>query len=272
MKKLAIKSLAASIALLPSGAGAQQADIQIQTHQVGNAGHSWRSGHRMRQPGHRGPRFPHIRRIQRGFAVPHFWFGPQFHVRNWGRYGFSQPAQDRRWVRYYDDALLIDRRGMVHDGRYGLDWDRYGERWGYEDGIPEYVGDGDFNPDEEDYAWAEQFEGEDHAEGGMAYGHGGYAQPGYGAGGYGGYGYGYGGGVITVTTTTTTTEGVATTRYVDEEVEHRPAGRRVRHVRRAAHPAPSCDCPAQAAPHRPHPRPAPQPAPARPPRITGERG
>jgi hypothetical protein len=109
-----------------------------------------------------------FRRIGRGGFVPPFWFGPRFHVRNYGLYGFPRPFQGGRWVRYYDDALLIDRNGRVHDSRDGYDWDRYGERWSYGDrGIPEYVGDGDYEPEDRDYEWAEDYErggrGEHHA-------------------------------------------------------------------------------------------------------------
>jgi len=196
-------------------------------------------------------RFPHIRRINRGHFVPQFWWGPQFHVQNWGLYGFSQPYEDTRWIRYYDDAYLIDREGRVRDGRYGLDWDRYGERWDYERGIPEYVGDGDFQPDDRDYAWvegsderyAEAEDGDqDYAEdNGEEYGevyeqraekhHGrSYEQhvaypggcqpppPGYYSCGYG-YGYPV---VITETTVTTAPRVTVHTVYKDVTVKHRP--------------------------------------------------
>src|SRR5690349_3694262 len=52
---------------------------------------------------HPGPNFRH-HRLQRGFMVHPFWFGPQFHVQNWQLYGFGAPRRDQRWVRYYDDA------------------------------------------------------------------------------------------------------------------------------------------------------------------------
>jgi Ni/Co efflux regulator RcnB len=109
--------------------------------------------------GHDGTR--RFRRIARGGMIPHIWFGPQFHVRNWGLYGFPQPFAGGRWVRYYDDALLVDRDGRVRDGRYGTDWDRYGERWDRdEDGVPVYAGNGDYEPGDYDYEWAERYERE----------------------------------------------------------------------------------------------------------------
>ena len=56
-------------------------------------------------------------------------------------------SQGGRWIRYYDDALLIDGDGRVHDSRPGWDWDRDGERWGQDgDGVPVYAGNGDYQP------------------------------------------------------------------------------------------------------------------------------
>ena len=112
-------------------------------------------------------------RFQRGATIPHVWFGPQFHVQNWGLYGFPQPFAGGRWIRHYDDAYLIDRDGRVRDGRYGMDWDRYGERWDQDDnGVPVYAGDGDYQPGDHDYEWAERYD-RDHRRGGDddGYGH-----------------------------------------------------------------------------------------------------
>ena len=114
-----------------------------------------RGGH-VFQPGfHPGPNFRH-HRLQRGFFVHPFWFGPQFQVRNWQLYGFAPPPRDHRWVRFYDDAYLIDRNGRVFDHRYDLDWDEYGERWERRDGIPYFDGDWaddrDEDWDDEEYA------------------------------------------------------------------------------------------------------------------------
>jgi Ni/Co efflux regulator RcnB len=207
----------------------------------------------VRTPG-QGRRFTHIQRINRGGIVPSFWFGPQFVVRNWGGYGFPQPMHDRRWVRYYDDALLIDRSGRVHDGRYGMDWDRYGDDWDYDDrGIPVYSGDYDDDYrdgrdryDDDDYDRDERYGRGDRR--GPVYGGGhaspapacpGPCRPGYG-GAYGyGYGYGYGPMIVTETTTTTTTAPVVESRtyYEYERVKVRPKARR-------AAPRARCKCPA----------------------------
>ena len=248
MRKLYLVAMAAGAALVPAAAQAQ------------SAGHSWREGapvavspppmvREVRQM-HRGPdvvhrggqgrRFGHIQRINRGGFVPGGWWGPQFVVRNWNGYGFPQPFQGGRWIRYYDDALLIDRQGRVHDGRYGYDWDRYGDRWGHDDrGVPVYVGGGDYEPDDGDYEWAEDHERRRrdvivrHGPGPQAYGHG----YGYGAG------YGCGCGPVVVTETTTTTapvvEQVTTYEYVTEYAPRRakaaPMKRKV--IRRAPAPA-----------------------------------
>jgi Ni/Co efflux regulator RcnB len=200
--------------------------------------------HMPRHPG----RFTHIRRIGRGGSVPHAWFGPQFHIRHWGAYGFPEPFEGGRWVRYYDDAYLIDRDGRVHDGRHDMDWDRYGEDWDEDDrGVPVYVGDGDYETDDWDYEWAERHERDDDDSDGYArhgggdgpgdsrremrtYRHHGPPPPGYGHGyGYGGYGYGWGWGYgpVIVTETTVTTAPVVEIRTYYETVTERVAPRRV---------------------------------------------
>ena len=249
MRKLYLFALPASAALVPAAASAQGAPA---------AGH-WRDGAAMPAPsggarevvrevrqmhrggGQHGRRFGHIPRIGHGGFVPGGWWGPQFVVRNWHGYGFPQPFSGGRWIRYYDDALLIDGRGRVHDSRYGYDWDRHGDRWGYDGrGVPVYVGDGDYEPGEDDYEWAERWErGEGDRYGDRRH-HGAPMQShGYGYGG----GYGCGCGPVVVTETTTTTapvvEQVTTYEYVTEYVTHRAkaAPKKRRATRRAPAPA-----------------------------------
>lgn len=75
----------------------------------------------------RGYRKPH-----RGFQLPRTFIQPSFFIGNFGHFGLSRPSRGYGWSRYYDDAVLTDRRGVVHDTRYNLDWDRYNQ--GYNDG------------------------------------------------------------------------------------------------------------------------------------------
>jgi Ni/Co efflux regulator RcnB len=177
------------------------------------------------------------RRLQRGFIVPQFWWGPQFQINNWQMYGFPNPGPDGRWIRYYDDAYLVDHDGRVVDGREDMDWGRDGD-WDMEEGMPAHHrghhGDGD------------------HDGGGYAYGGGYGGPPMQGGGGYaygGGYGYGFYAYPIVIETVTTSGGG-----YMEEVTEE------VVQVRRAHHRA-RCSC-------RPAPRRAPPPR--RPP--PGERG
>jgi hypothetical protein len=195
MKTLSLLSLAASAALLPSvamaqptstagggagvswgggmrGGGMHMGGGMRGGHAGGGGvvgGGQWRGGGvvgggQWRGGGFGGGvRMPHFRpgqgfprRLTRGAFIHPFWFGPQFFISNWQGYGFADPGPDRRWVRYYDDAYLIDRGGRVVDAREGLDWDQYGERWETSDGVPSYYGRNEFQPGDEDYAWVEE--------------------------------------------------------------------------------------------------------------------
>ncbi len=72
------------------------------------------------------------RKPHRGFRLPRTFVQPSFFIGNFGYYGLSQPNYGYGWSRYYDDAVLTDRRGVVYDARYNVDWDRYNQ--GYQDG------------------------------------------------------------------------------------------------------------------------------------------
>jgi Ni/Co efflux regulator RcnB len=294
MRMLSLTLLAASIAVLPAAASAQPGP-----RGGPRAGATWRGGGftgpavrgpnvQMRGPGMRGPNMhggnvrmhgggnfsfhrwgPHPgrgfrhSRLRRGGSINSFWFAPQFYIGNWQAYGFAEPGEDQRWVRYYDDAYLIDGGGRVLDERYGVDWDRYGEEWGDQDGIPAYRGE--WRDGGEDYAEEEEYREEHHGgrggRGGPGYGppppgHGG---PGYGHGAaYGGY-YGYGAYAYPIVIETiTTTGGGYSEEIVEEYVE-------VRQRHRARRPRVRCQC---APPPRPVVR---RPAPRRRP-PAGERG
>lgn len=279
MRMLSLTLLAASAAILPSAVSAQPGP-----HPGPPAGHGWRGGvtgpavhgprvmvpqmgrGHMGQMGrgmHPGRNFRHGR-LRRGFTINPFWFGPQFQIQNWQMYGFSDPGADGRWVRYYDDAYLIDHGGRVLDTRYGMDWDEYGEEWGDDDGIPAYRGRREWRGDDDgddDYA-REEHRGGDRQHGGRHHRGGPMPGPGYGygyGGGYGstqvyggGYGYGFYAYPIVIETITTTGGGYS------EEVTEEYVEVRQRH--RAHRARPRCRC-------APPPRPAPRPRPP-----AGERG
>ena len=263
MRKLALHALAATAAAAAFVPAAASAQVVVQSGPgMTTQSRTFVNG------GFNGGMFPH--RLQRGFFVPPMWFGPQFMIGNWQTYGFTPPPPRHRWVRYYDDAYLIDHDGRIRDARHGMDWDRYGERWDMADGIPHYYGRGDFRPGPEDYAWVERNRGrfedeEEYADYGRDDGRG-YGPPGpppgYGpppsacqagpqpCGGYGGYaGYGYGYGMVAypiVIETTVVSGGGCGCGYeevIEEEVvEYR---RPVRHARQVRRPRP----------HRPAPPP-----------------
>ena len=76
----------------------------------------------------------HYRRPFRGFMVPSFWMQPRFYVSNYQVLGLARPSNGYRWSRYYDDAVLADPRGYVHDYRSGVNWNAgHAPQGGYHD-------------------------------------------------------------------------------------------------------------------------------------------
>ncbi|MDB5689805.1 MAG: hypothetical protein JWL91_1681 [Sphingomonas bacterium] len=74
-------------------------------------------------------------RVGRGSVVPGYLRTSTYFVTDWRGYGLAQPGYGLRWVRYYDDALLIDANGRVQDTRYDVDWNRDGVRTTYVDEV-----------------------------------------------------------------------------------------------------------------------------------------
>lgn len=174
------------------------------------------------------------RRPGRGFRLPGYWVSPGFYIGNFGAYGLSTPPYGYNWSRYYDDAVLIDRRGRVRDWVGGVDWNGYSD--GYDVGFANDIS----GYDAPGAGYQGTYEGTYQVDGRTGY------QQGYQTGRYGapvvqqhgpiiqqgyphgytqtwtaGSGYWYPGGVTTiitvqsapVITTTTTTEYVETVRY-----------------------------------------------------------
>jgi len=76
------------------------------------------------------------RRLHRGNALPSYWMGTGFRVPDYLSFGLAAPPQGYSWVRYYDDAVLIDGRGQVWDSRDGISWgdgSSYSESYAYTD-------------------------------------------------------------------------------------------------------------------------------------------
>jgi Ni/Co efflux regulator RcnB len=59
----------------------------------------------------------------RGWKVPRHYRDRTYVVSDWNGWGFGQPGPGMAWIRYYDDALLVDQAGRVVDCRYGVNWD-----------------------------------------------------------------------------------------------------------------------------------------------------
>jgi Ni/Co efflux regulator RcnB len=193
-------------------------------------GHMGLPGH---HPGMDGRHAGRWQRFERGMRVPPIWWGPQFQLGNWGMYGFPEPVPGGRWIRYYDDALMLDRDGRVVDGRYGWDWDRYGD-------VPGYAADEGYgDADRDDYA-----EGEEHesGRGGDGMRHRMPPPPPGPAYGYGACGCGYGAPVLVSETIVTEPAVVEQRTYVTTVVERVRVAPRARArsklIRRAPPPRP----------------------------------
>lgn len=160
MRALGIMAGAAILALAPQAASAQApgatAGVPMQ------AGSAWGHGAPMGAPMASGPAYApgpmtHMgpppgawngpapqwhgrgdyRRPVRGWKVPRHYRDRSYVVADWRGWGFGQPGPGMAWIRYYDDALLVDGDGRVVDCRYGVNWDG-GYRGGPYAGGPGY--------------------------------------------------------------------------------------------------------------------------------------
>ena len=172
-------------------------------------------------------------RIERGHRVPGEWMDRRFHIGDFNRYGLYPPMHGGRWIRYHDDALLVDPYGEVIDGQWDMDWDGYdSDRMRGHHGMAEYESPHDYDFDEDGYEWAEdERDLPGHGYDRPAYEHPGYQGPGYGSG-YGGHGYYYPqAGAIVITETITTTAPVVEEKvwYEDVEVREKPRVHKRKH-------------------------------------------
>lgn len=62
------------------------------------------------------------RRLHRGGRLPGFWMGADYRVDDYLSFGLAAPPPGYSWVRYYDDAVLVDREGSVWDSVDGIGW------------------------------------------------------------------------------------------------------------------------------------------------------
>jgi len=62
------------------------------------------------------------RRLHRGNSLPGFWRGNDYRVADYLSFGLAAPPHGYSWVRYYDDAVLVDDGGRVWDSIDGVSW------------------------------------------------------------------------------------------------------------------------------------------------------
>lgn len=65
----------------------------------------------------------------RGWSLPRYWIDSRFQIADFGAYGLTAPPPGYGWYRYYDDAVMIDSYGRVHDSVRGVAWDRDGDAY-----------------------------------------------------------------------------------------------------------------------------------------------
>ncbi len=58
-----------------------------------------------------------------GIRIGGGYYAPRYFINDFGRYHLPRPGWNQRWVRHYNDVLLIDtRRGIVIDVIRGFYW------------------------------------------------------------------------------------------------------------------------------------------------------
>lgn len=100
------------MALPPS----QNVARQHNPNRWGYSGGRWDGGNRA--PGG----WNSYRRLNRGHRLPQYWMGASFGIPDYLAFGLAAPPQGYHWVRYYNDAVLVDYEGNVWDSVDGISW------------------------------------------------------------------------------------------------------------------------------------------------------
>jgi len=82
----------------------------------GNINGRWSGG--MRAPGG----WSNYRRPSRGYQLDRYWMSSNFQIPDYYSYGLGAPANGYFWVRYYDDAVMVDSYGRVRDSVSDVQW------------------------------------------------------------------------------------------------------------------------------------------------------
>lgn len=130
-------ALASAAALIPGASGAQRRAVDDGPRPVPNVqSQSSGRGFEDRRAVVRTDDAPagvapmRVAPILRGALVPQPLMSPEYTIANYGDYGLAPPAPGSRWVRHYDDALLIDGYGRVRDVEGGT-FDVYRGRYAF---------------------------------------------------------------------------------------------------------------------------------------------
>ena len=62
------------------------------------------------------------RRLGRGHRMPQYWLDGSFGIPDYLSFGLAAPPRGYHWIRYYDDAVLVDDGGDVWDSVGGIAW------------------------------------------------------------------------------------------------------------------------------------------------------
>ncbi len=103
------------VVLPPRGAPAMQTQPNPQRW-GGTIGGRWSGG--AQAPGG----WSAYRRPHRGASLPAYWMSGSFHIPDYLSFGLAAPPYGYSWVRYYDDAVLVDDSGRVWDSVSGIAW------------------------------------------------------------------------------------------------------------------------------------------------------
>ncbi|PTQ10803.1 hypothetical protein CLG96_10400 [Sphingomonas oleivorans] len=103
----------------------EQRDVRRAEREYREDWRDYRRSHRevYRRPAYAGPRGYSYRRVVVGHRFAPVYYAPRYVIADPRRYRLPHPVGANRWVRYGNDAVLVDARtGRVRAVHYGFFW------------------------------------------------------------------------------------------------------------------------------------------------------